>query len=60
MEKTGQLHAITTVIEGKCPQYQWNMRLNGLQSLSESFGEEEFSCPCYKSNFDFSEIQPIF
>jgi len=46
MEKTGELHAITTVIAGRCPQYQWNMRLKGLESLSGSFGKEELSCPC--------------
>jgi hypothetical protein len=51
MEVTGQLHGITTVIVGRCPQYPWNMRLNRLQSLSGSFGEEEFSCSGIPKNF---------
>jgi len=42
MDITAQLHGMATELQ----EFPWNMRLNGLQSLSGSFGEDEISCPC--------------
>jgi hypothetical protein len=41
MEVSGQLHSLTPLLRGKCPQYPLDKRLGGAQNRSGRFGEEK-------------------
>ena len=43
----------------KFPQQLLNLSLVGTQSFSGSFDEEKTSYPCWESNHDFSDSQPV-